>query len=133
MFGSCQFWPKVGFGIQVCSAPYMVLVQCLMKQYYGLVPLGGVCCSANCTAQQVDAGFYGIGCLHLAVECLVSQLNHLLHHFNCATVVGQFLQVTMENLIIELGLSGQPFQVNYSIYNQWVTESWLKSVWEGVD
>jgi hypothetical protein len=42
MLASCQLWPKVGFGIGVCSAPYMVLAECLMKQYYGLVPLGGV-------------------------------------------------------------------------------------------
>ncbi len=36
----------------------------------------------------------------------------------------------MAYLIIELGLNGQPFQVDYSIYNHWVTNSWLKSVWE---
>jgi hypothetical protein len=38
----------------------------------------------------------------------------------------------MVYLIIELGLSGQMLQVNYSILNQWVTDSWLKSIWEKV-
>lgn len=29
-----QFWPKVGFGIGLNLAPYHVLSECLMKQYY---------------------------------------------------------------------------------------------------
>jgi hypothetical protein len=68
-------------------------------------------------ARQVDAGFYGIGCPHPAVECLVSQLNHLLRHYGCATAVGQFIQILMAYLITELGLSSQLFQVDYSAYN----------------
>jgi hypothetical protein len=110
MIASHQLWPKVGFGIGVCSAPYMVLAECLMKQYYGLVPLGSVRRLANCMAsRQVDAGFYGVGCPHPAVECLVSKLNHLLQHYGCATTVVQFLQISMAYLITELSLSS-----NYS-------------------
>jgi len=36
-----QFWPKVGYGIGAISANYMELAECLMRQYYDLVPLGG--------------------------------------------------------------------------------------------
>ncbi len=130
MLFSQQFWPKVGFGIGGCSAQYMELAKCLMKQYYGLVPLGEVCCSTNWMAQQLDIGFYGFGCPHPAGECLVTQLNHLLWHYECATVVGRLLQVSMASLIIKISLSGQPYQVDFESYNSRVTNSWLKSVWE---
>ncbi len=33
----------------------------------------------------------------------------------------------------DLGLSFQPFQVNYEQYGAWVTSSWLKRVWGRID
>lgn len=127
-----QFWPKVGFGLGVCSARYMELAECLMKQYYELGPLGGVRRSANRMARQLDIGFFGVGCPHPAVECMVSQLNHLLRHYGCETAVGRLLQVSMELLLIELGMGSQPFLVNFKQCGHLVTDSWLKSVWEKV-
>jgi hypothetical protein len=61
MLAEKQLWPKVGFGIGVCSACYMELVECLMKQYYNLVPLGGIGQFVNCIVPQLDRGFYGVG------------------------------------------------------------------------
>ena len=42
------------------------------------------------------------------------------------------MQVSLELLVIEVGVSGQPFQVDYKVYGEWATDSWLKSVWEKV-
>ena len=53
-----QFVPKVFFGIGLNSAPYSVLVECPMKQYHSLVPLGGVRWSANRMVQQLNRGFF---------------------------------------------------------------------------
>ena len=36
-------------------------------------------------------------------------------------------------MTIELGLSSQPFTEKYSVGSKWVTNSWLRSVWEKVD
>ncbi len=41
-----QFCPKVLFSISACSASYGILAECLMLQYYKLVPLGGIWRSA---------------------------------------------------------------------------------------
>jgi hypothetical protein len=35
-------------------------------------------------------------------------------------------------LVVDLGLSFQPFQVSYAHFGDWVTTSWLKRVWEKV-
>ena len=42
------------------------------------------------------------------------------------------MQVSLELLVIELGVSGQPFQVDYKVYGEWATDTWLKSIWEKV-
>jgi hypothetical protein len=46
--------------------------------------------------------------------------------------VGIQLQVSMELLIIELGLSAQPLQESFKKYGTRVTHSWVKSIWEKV-
>ncbi len=38
----------------------------------------------------------------------------------------------MELLIIELGISWQPLQESFETYGKWVTNTWIKSVWEKV-
>ncbi len=44
--------------------------------------------------------------------------------------LGLKMQTTMELLVMELGMSLQPFQVDYANCQKWVTHSWMKSVWE---
>ena len=127
---TCQFWPKVGFGIGLNPAPYAVLAECLMKQYYELVPLGGIRRSANRMVRQLDGGFYGVGCPHPAIECLAAQSTMFLTHYGCDTTVGRLLQVSLELMIMELGMSSQPFEVDFIRHGKWVTDSWLKSLWE---
>ncbi len=83
--------------------------------------------------RYLGKGFYGSGCPHLGVECFVGQLEKVLTHYGSQTVVGKLLQSSMELLIIELGLSGQPLTEAYSVGSAWTTHSWLKSVWEKVD
>jgi hypothetical protein len=38
----CQFWPRVGYGLCCNLATQLKLEDCLSKQYYDLLPLGGV-------------------------------------------------------------------------------------------
>ena len=40
------------------------------------------------------------------------------------------MHTSVELLVIELGLSTQPFAEDYDACQHWVTHSWLKSVWE---
>ncbi len=81
---------------------------------------------------QLGIGFYGGGCLDPSVECTVEQINKLLMHYGCRRVVGVSLQASSEFLIVKLGLSMQPFNLNYLSYEGLVTKSWLKSIWEKV-
>jgi hypothetical protein len=43
------------------------------------------------------------------------------------------MQVTIELLLTELGISSQTLQESYVRYGKWITNTWLKSIWEKVD
>ena len=75
-------------------------------------------------------GFYGMGCPHPAIECFIVQINKLLMHLGTRSSLGITMQASLELLILELGLSNQSFLEDYNSNNEWVTHSWLKTVWE---
>jgi hypothetical protein len=128
-----QFWPRVGYGICNTLASWDDLDQCLKRIYWQLVPRGGVRGTAAVPLCQLDRGFYRIGCPHPGVECLVAQISKLLVHDSCQSGLGIQMQITMELLLTELGISAQPLQESYERYGKWITSTWLKSVWEKVD
>jgi hypothetical protein len=125
-----QFWPRISFGLCAVPATFHKLSECLMKVYYEIHPQGGIRPTARRGTQQLAAGFYGVGCPHPAIECLVVQLNKLIMHYGSPSCLGINMQTSVELLVIELGLSIQPFAEDYDACQHWVTTSWLKSVWE---
>jgi hypothetical protein len=96
--------------------------------YWQLVGRGGVCLSAPVGLRQLDRSFYGIGCPHPGVECLVAQLTKLLVHYGCRSWIGIQMQVSTKVLLTELGLLLQPFQKFFVTYGKWVMNTWLKSI-----
>ena len=125
-----QFWPRISFGLCTVSATFQELSECLTKVYYEIHPQGGIRRTARRGTRQLAAGFYGIGCPHPAIECLVAQLNKLIMHYGSPSCLGVNMHTSVDLLVIELGLSTQPFAEDYDACQHWVTHSWLKSVWE---
>lgn len=128
-----QFWPGVSFGISSVCATFRELEECLMKIYYDMLPLCGIRRSVRKELRQLDRGFYGVGLPHPGVECLAAQLNKLLTHYGSSTSLGMQMQVSMEMMVIEGGISLQILSESFATYGKWVTHSWLKSVWEKID
>jgi len=113
-------------------ATLLELDSVLMPLYEKMLPLGGIVSKANRGIRQLDRGFYGAGFPHPGVEATLEQTNKLLMHYGCRTALGTELQTSLELLVVDLGLSFQPFQVSYEHFGDWVTTSWLKRVWEKV-
>jgi hypothetical protein len=111
-------------------AEHLKLEDCLSKQYYNLLPLGGVIRTAPRAARMLGKGFYGIGCPHPGVECFVGQVSKLLMHYGCPSNIGEKMKISFHQLVIELGMTDQPFQLSYKLFKNHVTWSWLVSVWE---
>ena len=101
-----------------------------MKQHYELVPLGGIRGSANRMVRQLDGGFYGVGCMHPAVECMASHATKLLTHYSCKTTVGCMLQNSWHLLTLELGMGASLSLADFLQHEAWTTNSWLENLWE---
>ncbi len=78
-------------------------------------------CTARKGTRQLNTSFYGIGCPHPAVECLVAQLNKLIMHYGSKSCLGLNLQISLELMIIEMGMTLQPLAENYNQCHHWVT------------
>jgi hypothetical protein len=81
----------------------------------------------------MEQGLYGVGLPHPGVECFIAQLNKLLTHYGSSSGLGIHMQVSMEVLIIEGGVSAQILSESFSCYGKGVTHCWLQYVWEKVD
>ena len=128
-----QFLPKVRYGLCGNTDSFTQLEDYLQRQYWQIMPLGGIIRSAPKEIRKVDKGFYSAGCSHLGVESLVEQMNKLLIHYGCRTSVELNMQLSMELLTLEMGISSQPLQVAYKRYGPWITDVWFKILWEKVD
>ena len=104
-----------------------------MKIYYDMLPMCGIRRLVRRELRQMDGGFYGVGLPHPGVECFVAQLNKLLTHYGSSSSLGVHMQVSMEMLVIEGGISLQILLEPFSTYGKGVTHSWLRSVWEKID
>ncbi len=111
-----QFWPCVGYGLCRTTATYRELEQALHQQYYQILLLGGVVRHTTVASRTIDSGFYGVGLPHIGIEATIAMTNKLLMHFGCSTATGRFMQISYTLLLVELGMSFQPLQVDYNRY-----------------
>jgi hypothetical protein len=128
-----QLWPRIGYGICNNTAKWDDLEKCLRKVYYQIIPRGGIRRSAPATIWQMDRGFYGAGCPHPGVECLIEQVTKLLIHYGSKSGLSLEIQASMELMIIDLRVSEQPLGESYLRYGKLITHCWLKSLWKKVD
>ena len=63
-----QLWPRVWYGLSSNTSHLHKLTDCLKKQWWQLIPLGGVTRTALAGVRQTSRGFYGVGCPHVGLE-----------------------------------------------------------------
>ena len=51
-------------------------------------------------------------------------------HYGCSSSIGFGCKVSVEYMILELGVAFQPFKASYKKYSKRLTKCWLKSLWE---
>ena len=86
------------------------LKDCLKKQWWQLITLGGVIRTTTAGVRQTSRGFYGVGCPHVGVELFVEKTNRVLMHYVCQSNLGLKMNILLEYMILEMGISLQPLQ-----------------------
>ena len=84
-----QFWPRIRYGLCSSTANLCKLDRALHRQYYQILPLGGIVRTTMAESRTIDAGFYGVGLPHLGGEALIAMTNKLLMHYGCNTAMGK--------------------------------------------
>ncbi len=125
-----QFRPRIGYSLCSSTASLKELDKVLYRQYYQILPMGGIVCMTSAGSRTVDAGFFGVGLPHLGVEALIAMSNKLLMHYGCQMATGKLMQTSYSLLFLELGLSFHPLQESYDQFERLLTHSWMKMVWE---
>jgi hypothetical protein len=128
-----QFWPRVGYSLCSSTATFDELEGALRKQYYQILPLGGIIRTAPLDSRMINTGFYCPGQPHPGVEALVAMSNKLLMHYGCRSALGDFMKTSYGYFTLELGVSFQPFQVSYKQFSFLATHCWMKMLWEKAD
>jgi hypothetical protein len=127
-----QLRPRIIYGLCSSTATFDKLSNAMRRQYYQILPLGGVVRTTAIASRTINPGFYGIGLLNLGVEALVAMSNKLLMHYRCDTATGRFMRASHSLFLLELGISLQPLQESYGKYSFLLTHSWMKMLWEKV-
>jgi hypothetical protein len=91
----CQIRPRIEYVICNNSATWDELEGCLKKVYWKLIGKRGVRRLAPVPLRLLDCSFYGIGCPHPRVECLVVKITKLLVHYGCRSGLGIQMSITM--------------------------------------
>jgi len=68
----------------------------------------------------------------LIVEATAASLNLFLQHYGTDTSLGTYLTTSIENMQLELGVAGCPFQYDFKIWGDLATDTWVKSLWERI-
>jgi hypothetical protein len=70
---------------------------------------------------------------NLYVEQGVQHIRRIVDFFGQVDdILGHQITTAIESLVMETGSSGNPFALDFSIYESVVTDSWIKCVWEFV-
>lgn len=128
-----KFWPKVKYGLCSNTAPLQDLISAMHRPYYRMAPIGGLIRSARREIRFLDTGFYGLGFPHWGIEALIEAYRKFYTHYGTTTVVGTQLQMSIELLICEVGMSSQPFILDYSRFGNLATDGFCKRLWEKVN
>ena len=127
-----KFWPKVKYGLCSNTASFQDLTSAMHRPYYRMAPIGGLIRSARRELRFLDTGFYGLGLPHWGIEALIEAYKKFYTHYGTNTVIGNQLQMSLEILICEVGVSPQPFTLDYSKFGSFATDGFCKRLWEKV-
>ena len=78
--------------------------------------MGGLIRTVPREVQDMNIGFYGLECTHVVIECFTAQVKKLLMYYGSQSNDGLKLNMSLEYIILELGISAQRLQTSDEKY-----------------
>ena len=128
----CQLWPGLKYGLGTSTATIEQLETGLGRRDHKILGHLGICRNIPTELRYIPSCFGGFALRSLTTEATAESLNMFLQHYGTESSLGIFLTATIENLQLELGVTGCPFTYDYSIWKDLATDSWIKSLWERI-
>jgi len=128
----CQLWPGLKYGLGVSAATMDELGKCLRSRDHKILSTLGICRNIPTELRYIPSQYGGFALKSLSSEATAEALNMFLQHYGTDSTLGVYLTATLENLQLELGVTGCPLTYDYSIWEHLATDSWIKSVWERI-
>ena len=126
----CQLWPGLRYGLGASPATIEQLEKGLGTRDHKLLGLLGICRNIPTELRYLPSCFGGFALRSLKFDATTEAINMFLQHYGTESTLGIFLTATIENLQLELGVTGCPFTYDFSIWKDLATNSWIKSLWE---
>eukprot|EP00804_Cyclotella_cryptica_P024304 CCRYP_012569-RA/>CCRYP_012569-RA protein AED:0.31 eAED:0.31 QI:0/0/0/1/1/1/2/0/544 len=128
-----QLWPGLQYGIGTLPTTLSEATSLLDTYHRRMLPMLGVNCNIRKGWQTLHPGFLGVGLYDFTVEMVIEKLNLFFQHYGSLTDAGITLWACLENLQVECGYAGNPFNHPYQQVGPYTTHSWVKSLWECID
>lgn len=127
-----QLWPGLQYGLGTLGNDYNTANRCFNKLEFQLLPLLGVNRHIRASRRHLPLTFGGVGLLSLPIEQVISRTNIFIQHYRTPTSLGRKMDMTLHWLQLQLGHSGNPILLDYNIWGQLATDSWIKALWESL-
>ena len=80
---------------------------------------------------MLPARFHGLGLPNFVVVAFAKKVFYVQCHWGAIDAPGYMLQWAYENVVVEVGLYGDPFDWDYECFNSLATEgTWVKNLWQ---
>jgi hypothetical protein len=94
------------------------------------LPNMGICRNFPRSLVFSPTNYSGLGIKHLHTLQEIVRIKDIIHHTYIKSTTGQLYRVSLEYLILELGMTTKLSSIHYSTYHMLVTNSLVKNTWE---
>jgi hypothetical protein len=95
-----------------------------------VLPKTGMTCSFPHVVLYTPLKYQGRGLMKPYLNNYIQQIYTLISQVNEGTLMGELIQVELENLCLEVGLPGILTDAPYQLFGLAMTDRWLKSLWQ---
>jgi hypothetical protein len=127
-----QLWPGVRYRLGAMTNDLKAADSLLQEEDYRMLNVLGVAPSITKGLRHLHTSFGGFGLFNLPVEQLICHVNMLMQHYHTSSNLSKKLDASLEYLQLQLGTSGSPLELDFSVWGYLAPLLWVKMLWKSL-